>query len=428
MLERVGDVEEEVEIPVLPGVEVRLMTDKVKMIDKWRSQPIFKTTLTQATNVWQIGFNKDSLTVMYGQVGGKMQTTVIEVVPKVKRNIFQQAWLEAKNLFRKKLRTGYNYEIDSTNMENLEPMLAKKAVLEFDDDGELVKHNLPKEDLLVDYKLDGIRALVSIRDDKVRLRSRQNKDFLFMDHIRKSIKMMFDFLPPGTILDGELFNPKLEFNQITSIVKQKKTPSENEIKMKYYIYDVIESDGLDAEKRKKLLINVYKQAKRKYKDFRHIRIVNGKRMKVRDLKSQLDKAEAAGFEGLMIRFPLLGKSDKDILLSSYRRKRTTSLWKLKSFAEKEAVVIGVKRGKGKNKDKASFVLKDDKGKVFSANAAGDFTVKIEGEEVKIGEDRWREFILANPKKIMGKTVTFKYFEETKDSYRFPTIKAIRDYE
>ena len=46
----------------------------------------------------------------------------------------------------------------------------------------------------------------------------------------------------------------------------------------------------------------------------------------------------------------------------------------------------------------------------------------------ITEKIWRNIFYKNPKLIVGKKITVKYFEKTKNSLRFPIFIGIRNYE
>lgn len=89
------------------------------------------------------------------------------------------------------------------------PMLAKKYkdwnkkadVFELTSPGKGIKFPA-----IVQAKVDGIRALPQLRDDKVSLESRNGNDFVHLDHLRDEIKYWLEHKGhPNLILDGEMY-------------------------------------------------------------------------------------------------------------------------------------------------------------------------------------------------------------------------------
>ena len=108
---------------------------------------------------------------------------------------------------------------------------------------------------------------------------------------------------------------------------------------------------------------------------------------------ELNKIEELGGEGIMLR-----KSQ-----SLYEGKRSSTLLKVKTFSDAEAVVIGYESGKGKYEGSiGALKVRNEEGKLF-----------------KLGSGLTDQDRLDPPK--IGSKVTYKFQELSKDGIpRFPT--------
>ncbi len=225
-------------------------------------------------------------------------------------------------------------------------------------------------------KLDGIRAYW----DGKHLISRGGKIIYAPKWFTKSY-------PPFEI-DGELWTKRGDFENISSIVRDKK-PSKEWEAVKHYIFEVPNAQGGLFERLKKL----------KPYEGQTIKII--KQIPIKDkmhLKLFLEEIEQKGGEGLVIRDPN----------TPYINKRTSKVLKVKTFQDAECKVLGYTKGKGKYK-----------------GLIGAIRCQLDnGTEFKIGtglSDAER----ANPPKI-GEMVTFQYQKFTKyGKPRFPVFLRVR---
>ena len=193
--------------------------------------------------------------------------------------------------------------------------------------------------------------------------------------------------PPFEI-DGELWTKRGDFENISSIVRDKRPGKEWE-EIKHYIFEVPNSKGGLLERLQRLKPYVGK----------NIRIV--KQIPIRDkthLKLFLEEIEAKGGEGLVVRDPN----------TPYINKRTSKALKVKTFQDAECKVIGYTEGKGKYKDVIGAIQchLDD------------------GTRFKIGSGL-SDALRINPPKI-GEMITFQYQKFTKyGKPRFPVFLRVR---
>ncbi|MEA1879148.1 MAG: DNA ligase [Campylobacterota bacterium] len=226
-------------------------------------------------------------------------------------------------------------------------------------------------------KLDGIRAYW----DGIRLVSRGGK-------IIHAPKWFTKDYPPFE-LDGELWTKRNDFENISSIVRDK-TPNEKEWEqIKHYIFEVPSTKGnlqKRLEKVKPFLSSTLKLLKQiPIKDKRH-------------LDKYLNEIENKKGEGLVVRDPNV----------PYINKRTSKALKVKTFQDAECEVVGYTKGKGKYKD-----------------VVGAIECQLEnGVIFKIGTGLSNKERHAPPS--IGEMITFQYQRFTKyEKPRFPVFLRVR---
>jgi DNA ligase-1 len=229
---------------------------------------------------------------------------------------------------------------------------------------------------IVSEKLDGIRAYW----DGEHLISRGGK-------IIHAPKWFIKAYPPFKI-DGELWSKRGDFDNISSIVRDK-VPSKQWHQIKHYIFDVPDANGTLFERLSKL------------RDYEGdiIKILPQKRIKdKKELYNFLHVIEKKGGEGVVIRDPN----------APYIAKRTSKALKVKSFKDAECEIVGYTKGKGKYTDKI-----------------GALECRLENNIVFAIGSGLSDNDRVNPPKIRSIN-TFKYMEFTKNGKpRFPVYLRVR---
>ena len=185
------------------------------------------------------------------------------------------------------------------------------------------------EGMLISEKLDGVRAYW----DPVKkiFFSRNGKPYVCP-------KWFTDTLP-NEVIDGELWQGRQKFQKTSGIVRHK-TPNDEDWKtIQYRPFDVpeyqVDGSPVPFEERLKHLEEILKE-----KDSPYVKLVKHWVCEGNDeLFKDLEKYEAKGSEGLMLRKPG----------SFYERKRSKTLYKIKSFYDSEAKVLSYIEGKGRLK-------------------------------------------------------------------------------
>ena len=250
--------------------------------------------------------------------------------------------------------------------------------------------------MCVSEKLDGYRAILS----KHGFMSRNNKPFVAPD---KYLKEILDALPPGTVLDGELYTKRGDFAGMG--VVRKKIPIEREWnKITYMVFDLPMMKAPFEER--------YQTMKQMLKNVPHVKIVDCVKVtSVEQFQKFHKNIVSTNGEGTMLRNAQ----------SYYEGTRSHNLLKVKDFLDDEVIVQGMEFGDGRNsKVMGHLIVK------WHPNSKQKYTGTFDVGSGFTDEER------QNWKKLFKKGVIFtiQYFEINKESGRprFPTFKNIRHSE
>ncbi len=229
-------------------------------------------------------------------------------------------------------------------------------------------------------KLDGVRAYW----DGKQFLSRQGNIYYAPDWFIEGL--------PAAPLDGELWIDRKKFQRTVSIVRrQDKNDLWNEVR--FLVFDAPAASGGFEDRLAFLQEALAKGAAKFVRQHPHERCRS-----LEALRAELARIEALGGEGLMLRQPG----------SKYVAGRSSTLLKVKTFHDAEAVVVGHQAGAGRHKGRLGALL-----------------VRLaDGTDFAIGtgfSDRERE----NPPAV-GATVTFRYQELSEAGVpRFPSWVGLR---
>lgn len=364
--------------------------------------PLYKITKTGAIQEWNIEIGEENgqwyYEITHGQKDGKKQ---------VKRNYVkgknigkanettpeQQAKSEALSKRLKQLDGGYGdnlIEVES-GATSLLPMLAHEYT---ENESKIL---FPA---YLQPKLDGVRCLAYFEDNRVYLISRKGKP-LILKHISDALCNMYKSgeLPEATILDGELYHPEIEFQQIVSLIKKEQIDSNL---IEFHVYDCIDYSNSFANRFINGLQKIFNPTK-------HIKIVE-----TREVKNSNDVYNlhtnwtlSSGYEGSIIRH---GSNPYEV------GKRSRFLLKLKNFQTEEFVIHGAKQNVF-SPETCVFILHTKEGYPFDC--------------MPTGTHEQRKEMWINHLDYIGKLMTVKFFEWTtseKSVPRFPVGLCVRDYE
>ncbi len=308
----------------------------------------------------------------------------------------QQAQLEAKSQWEKKVKSGYvtfdklqkNNQTNPQNNEIIDrptyfPMLATE-----------LNSKIERYPYYAQPKLDGVRCIVFQHNDTIIFQSRSNTIFQSFPHLINELKPIF-LKHPDVILDGELYHHELGFQKITSIVRKKDHPELS--KLQYHIYDIVHNSLIYLH-RYELLLSLFKN-----NYYQHLFFVKTVILSYNSQMNELHNLYVKeGYEGIMLRNPN-GLYKQQI--------RSKDLIKYKHFKDSDYLIVGHHEGTGGIPVFECINNETDK-KRFSVN-------------MKCTMDEKRE-MMENVSQYYGKKLIVKYQELSDDNIpRFPVGIGIR---
>jgi DNA ligase-1 len=273
------------------------------------------------------------------------------------------------------------------------------------------------EEIFISQKLNGTRCIYWKGD----LWTRSGKKYVGCQHIINDIKRLciedFTIDPNEVVFDGELvlkscgLSDSEAFQKGTGIANSK---NETKEELEYVIFDTMSSVEFEQKKcnrkygaRRSSLKNLPETFNRL--GLTNIRIVPFfyRGYNHEKIWEYLDYAEKNDMEGIIVN-----------LDTPYEFKRTKSLIKVKKFFDIDLECVGIEQGeKGKYK-----------------NTLGAIVCKYKDGFVKVGSgfsEELRDYYFNNQNEIIGKIISVKYKETTKDksgkeSLQFPVFLCVRE--
>ena len=230
-------------------------------------------------------------------------------------------------------------------------------------------------------KLDGVRAYWDTKGFQSRLGNPFHAPDWFVEG-----------LPSDQPLDGELWIGRGEFQRTVSVVRRQ-DKSDHWKEVKFVVFDAPKLDKPFEDRTKELKKLVGKATK-------YAAVLAQERCKdIAHMEQKLAEVEAAGGEGLMMRKPK----------SNYEIGRSTTLLKVKTFHDAEAIVVKLVPGKGRHKGRM-----------------GALSVELEdGTKFSVGTG-FSDAERRDPPAI-GTIITFRYQELSNAGVpRFPSFVGVRD--
>lgn len=291
-----------------------------------------------------------------------------------------------------------------------------------DYDPDRTKLDFSKQQFYASRKLDGVRTVALIdANGNITIKSRSGKEYLTLDLIKEQLKTLN---LRNVVIDGEccLLNPDGTDN-FQGMMKEIRKKNHTVQNAAYRCFDILSLDdfyrGTTTTKFSDRIENLRNTIAGKLPNVDMIeqRLITS----WDDVDNFQKEALDNDWEGLVLR-----KND------IYKGKRSNDLIKVKQFNECEVVIKDIEVGPFRvinyRPDGSSYEATEQ--------VVTNLIAEYEGYPLSIGSGlslESRRLFKAQPSLIVGKTVTVKYFETTKNengglSLRFPILKTIHGNE
>jgi len=267
---------------------------------------------------------------------------------------------------------------------------------------------------VVSRKLDGVRVITVVNSTKdIRFYSRAGHEFMTLQKVRESLELLGDSIV-GKVFDGEMciINNGLEdFTAVVGEIKRKNYTIEHPV---YKLFDCLTVDEFFSKKSTRTLFDRHVELKSLIpKDIPELNVLEQDLLTEDSMQRLLEEVRVKGWEGLILRKGNVG----------YVGKRSKDMLKVKEFHDDEYEIKDVEMG-------IKPMLVD--GKMQDTLCLAAVKISHKGNEVSVGSgwsDEQRLKYFACPHELIGKTITVKYFAESKDkdgklSLRFPIMKHL----
>jgi DNA ligase 1 len=322
------------------------------------------------------------------------------------------------NIFDRNLKTRSTTSMINKVVPGLVPTFDVALAATYDEKTKK-KVNLDSDEWYLSRKLDGVRCLAFFDNfGTVTFKSRSGKPFDTLGNVAKELEGLKLY---NIVMDGEICivdeNGDEDFQSIIKEIKRKDHTIENPL---FQIFDMISLEDFEnktsREKLSERLDNLQMSIDHVYTPMvppTYFRVLEQDLLTSWDMfESKMEFSVQSGWEGLMLR-----KDDK------YQGKRSTDILKVKKFYDEEYIVVDLE-----NSPNRVIVNGLEVEEMMLKNVI----IEHKGNRVQVGSgftiDERRNYF-ENPNKILGKTITVQYFEETTNqngthSLRFPVIKAV----
>lgn len=393
-------------------------------------EPLYSKSSTGKVIIWRIYIDCEhpssktcpaTIVIVYGQKNGKITTVKKEITKgknigkKNQTTPYQQALSQAKSKWTNKFEEGCVLSEEDLDKFQISPMLAH----------DFNKRNKDiKFPCYIQPKLDGVRCLITFNkktkeyESYSRTGRKYNNTMYIIEELKKRKffeSEVFEKLKGDIVFDGELYSHTISggFDKISGICR-KKTLSTKDLEtlkdVEYHIYDFFTTCPEDS----KNLIYSTRLSFLKQLDFdnsKFLKFVETVNCEYENgILSYLTHYIDQRYEGIIIR-----NAGAEYSVGN----RSKNLQKLKEFMDSEFKIVDFIDGTGIEKNCVIWICE-----YMNSNGNLDtFNVRPRGDH-----DSRKEYF-KNGKNYIGKFLTVRYFELTKNNCpRFPVGITIRDYE
>jgi len=296
-----------------------------------------------------------------------------------------------RTLFLKKVKTGYMTDINKTsNTNNIYPM----ALHVYDK----FKHKLTFP-CYIQPKLDGIRCTITynLNTNKITILSRRLHKLHGFDFMRDDVKTLLGY-DDELILDGELYNHKMNLQQISGIVRNEDKNNKNKQNLQFHIFDCIDlKHRLTFQDRITLLNTKFNESHNlKYLFLTPTTVIHN-----------VEQGDTLFKEYLKNKYEGIVYKNMNALYdwSNIKEKRSYGFLKRKNVLENEYKAVGYTQGKGSNVGAIVLIMETETGLKF--NVVPNATLVERKEMFKLAKNDFN-------KHFENKMFTIRFDDYSKD--------------
>lgn len=331
----------------------------------------------------KITMTKDDIITSGKNIGKTNETTVLT-----------QSIIQGRSDLLKKMNAGY---VDDESGIKEDALPFPMAL------GDYSKHkNKLSYPIMMQPKIDGLRAIIYKKDGEVHISSRRRHDINGFSNLRSELK---DILPNNIYLDGELYHHGYPLQKISGIVRNDNKNDDNTLQ--FWIFDMfnIKNPNMKFHERFDWIINNIKESN-------YIQIIDTVIIdNVKDSDSIYEKYLSDKYEGTVYK-----SMNKNYEFSFSKEVRSNYYLKRKPFFDEEYKIVDYDTDKN---DAILFVLETENGKTFRSVPMGNIDERIElVKNINFKRD------------FYGKMATIRYDDKSSDGVpirgRFVTIRDRSD--
>ncbi len=312
------------------------------------------------------------------------------------------------NIIDKDLKIGMNIKQINKVFPDLIPTFSVALAENFDDK---TREKIKTGNWFISRKLDGVRCICIIKNNKIQCFSRQGKEFATLHRVKKEVEKLN---LNNIVLDGEIAIVENGKENFSSVMKEIRKKNHTILNPKYFIFDILTLDEFENQKSKRTFAKRLFEAPKLDNSFTILEYLPQYKYTLEKFGEMQRDVDKYGWEGLILR--------KD---TTYQGKRSKDLLKVKKFMDDEFRVKRIETNIIRQYD-ASI------NNYIQVETLGAVVIDYKGFDVSVGSGfsmEERNDIYKHPEKIVGKLITVQYFEEIKDkkgnlSLRFPTFKTL----
>jgi len=310
------------------------------------------------------------------------------------------------NIIDKNLKIRINKKLINSIFPNLIKEFNVALANKFD------KKYIEKKDTewYISRKLDGIRCLchVNIKQNEIKFYSRQGKEFYTLNNLKKDIMNNINIFEENYYLDGEIVDMKNDTENFKGIMEKIRKKNYTIEKPVYYCFDIIKEEDFYNKKSNEIFTERYNLLKKILSNkFKYMKLLEQYNYNEEKMNEMIESSKEQKWEGLILRNNTI-----------YEGKRSNNLLKFKDMEDDEFKVIDIEIGKIRYINPVTGL--DEEIETLTAVIINYNNTKV-GSGFTISE---RMKYYNNKEDILGKIITVKYFEKTKESLRFPVYKGI----